>query len=98
MEQIGIDLGAKHSHIVVMTSRAEVILRTRLETPRLPQWLEDRAASRVVMEACTQSPAIARASTAAGPETFVVPATSALSASRSFAAGAWGASGPRGRR
>ena len=73
MEHIGIDLGAKHSHIVVMTPAAEVSLRTRLETSRLPRWLSDRAACRVVMEACTQSPAIARASRAAGHETVVVP-------------------------
>lgn len=75
MEHIGIDLGAKHSHIVVMTSTAEVSLRTRLATSRLPQWLEHRARCRVVMEACTQSPAIAQASTAAGHETIVVPGT-----------------------
>lgn len=73
MEHIGIDLGAKHSHIVVVTSTAEVSLRMKLETSRLPHWFENRAACRVVMEACTQSPAIARASLAAGHHTVVVP-------------------------
>lgn len=73
MEHIGIDLGARHSHIVIMTSSTEVSLRTKVETARLPDWLKNRATSRVVMEACTQSPAIARASLAAGHHTVVVP-------------------------
>ena len=72
MEHIGIDLGAKHSHIVVMTE-AQITLRTRVETRTLPSWLERRQPSRVVMEACTQSPAVARASLAAGHQTIVVP-------------------------
>lgn len=73
MEHIGIDLGAMHSHIVVMTVPAEIALRTRIDTRTLPAWLRCRAPSRVVMEACTQSPAIARASLAAGHDTIVVP-------------------------
>jgi transposase len=73
VEHIGIDLGATHSHVVVMTEGAQVALRTKLETRRLPAWLERRQACRVVMEACTQSPAIARASLAAGHQTIVVP-------------------------
>ncbi|GAC1614823.1 MAG: IS110 family transposase [Gemmatimonadaceae bacterium] len=75
MDHIGIDLGARHSHVVVMTAGAEITLRTRVETPKLPAWLERRELSRVVMEACTQSPAIARASVAVGHQTFVVPGT-----------------------
>jgi transposase len=73
VEHIGIDLGAKHSHIVVMTAAAQVTLRTSVKTRTLPTWLERREPSRVVMEACTQSPAIARASLAAGHQTVVVP-------------------------
>lgn len=73
MEHIGIDLGARHSHIVVMTSAAEVVLKARLQTARLPRWFQSRRTSRVVMEACTQSPTIARASRLAGHQTIVVP-------------------------
>jgi len=73
MEHIGIDLGAKHSHVVVMTEAQQIALRTKVETKKLPSWLERRVPSRVVMEACTQSPAIARASLAAGHQTVVVP-------------------------
>jgi transposase len=56
-----------------MTAAAQVVLRTRVETRRLPTWLARRKPSRVVMEACTQSPAIARAALAAGHQTVVVP-------------------------
>jgi transposase len=56
-----------------MTSAAEVVLRARLQTTRLPRWLQTRPPSRVVMEACTQSPTIARTSRAAGHQTVVVP-------------------------
>jgi transposase len=73
MDHIGIDLGAKHSHVVVMTAAAQVALRTRVETRTLPTWLERREPGRVVMEACTQSPVIARASLSAGHQTVVVP-------------------------
>lgn len=73
MEHIGIDLGATHSHVVVMTPAGEVVRRTRVKTPSLPAWLGRRSASRVVMEACSQSPAIACASNAAGHSTVVVP-------------------------
>ena len=73
MEHIGIDLGAKHSHIVVMTATGEVALRRRVPTRELPRWLEQRESSRVVMEACTQSPAIARVALVSGHQTVVVP-------------------------
>lgn len=73
MEHVGIDLGARHSHIVVVSEAGEVMGRSRVETSSLPRWLKKRSHSRVVMEACTQSPAIARASLAAGHETKVVP-------------------------
>lgn len=73
MEHIGIDLGATKSHIVVMSTAGEVLQRKQVATPALPSWLGKRSASRVVMEACSQSPAIARASEAAGHVTVVVP-------------------------
>lgn len=73
MEHIGIDLGSKHSHIVVMTESGEIHERLQVTTVQLPRWLERRSPSRVVMEACTQSHAIARASIGAGHQTVVVP-------------------------
>lgn len=71
MEHIGIDLGASQSHVVVLYG--EQLVRSRVATPELPGWLCRRPPGRVVMEACTQSQAIARAAIAAGHQTFVVP-------------------------
>jgi transposase len=73
VEHIGIDLGAAHSHIVIVGVDAKHTSRTKVKTPDLPAWLAKREQSRVVMEACTQSPAIARAAQAAGHQTIVVP-------------------------
>jgi transposase len=75
MDHIGIDLGARHSHVVVISPSGQEQGRRRIETASLGAWLKARGPSRVVMEACTQSPAIARASLDAGHETRVVPGT-----------------------
>lgn len=72
MEHVGIDLGSRRSHIVVMSGE-KVAERRTIDTRELPAWLRSRDASRVVMEACTQSPAIARAALAATHEVIVVP-------------------------
>lgn len=74
MEHIGIDLGARHSHLVVLHGDQRKPTHRKVKTSELPQWLSSQPKSHVVMEACTQSPAIARASLAAGHETKVVPA------------------------
>lgn len=75
MEHIGIDLGSRHSHVVVLSASGEVSARRAVKTIELGRWLGRRPAGRVVMEACTQSPAIAKASRDAGHETIVVPGT-----------------------
>lgn len=73
MEHIGIDLGSRHSHIAILDASGQEQLRKKVETRELPGWLAMRGTSRVVMEACTQSPAVARAAVKAGHTTFVVP-------------------------
>lgn len=73
MEHVGIDLGATHSHLVIVSSEGGAPRRLRLATSQLPDWLQSHSPSRVVMEACTQSPAVARASVAAKHETWVIP-------------------------
>ncbi len=76
MKHIGIDLGASHSHVVVISTedgRETGLSRCRVETGKLPAWLSRQPAGRVVMEACTQSPAVARAAVSAGHDTRVVP-------------------------
>jgi transposase len=74
MDHIGIDLGATYSHLVVLSAGGATKLQRRLRTAELPTWLKDQPASYVVMEACTQSPTIARAAQAANHNTKVVPA------------------------
>lgn len=74
MEHIGIDLGARHSHIAVVGSRGDILRQTRVRTTELVGWLKSRERSHVVMESCTQSVRIADASLSCGHETKVVPA------------------------
>lgn len=74
MDHIGIDLGATNSHVVVLSSSGSKKMRRKLKTADLPKWLAQQPPSQVVMEACTQSPAIARAALAAKHTTKVVPA------------------------
>ena len=73
MEHIGIDLGASHSHIAILSAAGERITQTKVPTSTLPAWLAGRGKSSIVLEACTQSPAVARAGLAAGHEVTVVP-------------------------
>jgi transposase len=73
MDHIGIDLGAANSHVVVLAASGKKTKR-KLKTGDLPRWLMQQPPSNVVMEACTQSPAIARAAIAAKHNTKVVPA------------------------
>lgn len=72
MEHVGIDLGKNHSHVALVTAQG-VVKVERMRTPSLPDWLRSRPPSRVVMEASTQSHAIASAALAAGHEAVVVP-------------------------
>lgn len=74
MNHIGIDLGAKKSHIVVLSQTGEVLAKEILAAQELRGWLKGQDHSRVVMEACTQSSAVARLSQEAGHETVVIPA------------------------
>jgi transposase len=73
MEHVGIDLGAAHSHLVVMTDSGELKARLKLRTSEVAEWLKLCSPSRVVMEACTQSPAMARLAMEAKHEACVVP-------------------------
>lgn len=73
MEHIGIDLGARHSHLVVMSPSGQKQSQHVVATVDLPHWLSQQQPSHVVMEACTQSPVIARAAQASEHKTKVVP-------------------------
>lgn len=74
MEHVGIDLGSRRSHVVTLDEKGRVHRET-VPTSELGAWLGRRTASRVVMEACTQSPAVARMSRAVGHDTTIVPGT-----------------------
>jgi transposase len=74
MDHIGIDLGATHSHVVVLSPAGGKKAKRKLKTRDLPRWLQQQPPSHVVMEACTQSPAIARVAIAAKHHTKVLPA------------------------
>lgn len=71
MEHIGIDLGASQSHVVVLSENQ--LSRHRMSTSELGEWLSERRPSRIVMETCTQSVAVARRAKAAGHHVVVVP-------------------------
>lgn len=73
MEHFGLDLSATLTQVVVMSATGTVTKRARVPTTELSDWLAAEPPGRVVMEACTQSPAISRAALAAKHETIVVP-------------------------
>jgi len=73
MEHVGIDLGARHSHICILSQTREVLSKHREPTGKLPDWLKRQPSCQVVMEACTQSPAVHRAVLDAGHVAKVVP-------------------------
>lgn len=75
MEHVGIDLGASHSHVVILSAEGKELRRERVETAELPRWMALRKPSRIFIEACTQSPAIARAGRAAEHEVVIVSGT-----------------------
>jgi transposase len=73
MEHIGIDLGAKKTHIAVKNAQGDKVLQTEVPTGNLGTWLKMRPHGRVVMESCTQSIAVSRLSLEAGHQTVVIP-------------------------
>jgi transposase len=73
VEHIGIDLGAIHSHLAIVSAGGKPLGHKRLKTEELGFWLSRQPASHVVMEACTQSPVVGELAVAAGHHTKVVP-------------------------
>lgn len=72
MKHVGIDLGARKSHIVTLENGGEVRLLSTVPTAELPSLFARMPTSRIVMEACTQSPVLARFAIDAGHEVVVV--------------------------
>lgn len=75
MEHVGIDLGLRKSHVVRLSDSGELLERAELPTQEVESWLRKLPRSRVVMEACTQSPAVARLVRRHGHDAVVIPGT-----------------------
>src|SRR5262245_18808009 len=75
MDHVALDLGAKETQICVRASDGTITEELRLSTDRVESWLATRAASRVIVETCSESSAMARAAKKHGHEVRVVPAT-----------------------
>ena len=73
MQHIGLDLGAVHCHVVILDHAGTTLERTAVHTKDVCSWLKAQPQSRVVMEACTQSPAVAQAAKHAGHQVRVIP-------------------------
>lgn len=75
MEHVAIDLGGRESYIWVCGADSKLLEHRRHQTAQLGEYLKLRGPSRVVMETCAESFAVAIAAKAAGHEVRVVPAT-----------------------
>lgn len=75
MEHLAIDLGGRESQICVRTAEGVIVEERRCKTTELGKYLHGRAKSRVVVETCAESFAVAAAAQLSGHEVRVVPAT-----------------------
>jgi len=75
MEHIAIDLGGLDSQICVRDAEGIIVEQRLMRTKRLPDYLQKREKSRVILETCTEAFTIADAAYTAGHEVRVVPAT-----------------------
>lgn len=74
MEHVGIDLGSRKSQVCTRKVNGRYVERASL-TAELPVLMRQWPQSRVVMESCAESHAIAEAARAAGHEVVVVPSS-----------------------
>ncbi len=82
MEHIAIDLGGRESQVCVRGADGAILQEHRCPTRGLAKYLEGRPASRVIVETCSESFAVADAAARLGHEVRVVPAAGALAGSR----------------
>jgi transposase len=74
VEHLAIDLGGRESQVCIRDESGSILLEHRMRTASLKQFLQTRPPSRVVMETCTESFAVADAALVLGHEVRVVPA------------------------
>ena len=79
MEHVAIDLGSKQSHFCIRAADGTIRKEGRIETAKLKEWLPMLTPSRIIVETCAESFAVADAAVGAGHEVRVVPATLAPS-------------------
>lgn len=75
MEHLAIDLGGRESQVCVRDAAGHIVEERRLQTTRLPAFLARRPSSRVVVETCAESFAMADAALELGHDVRIVPAT-----------------------
>lgn len=75
MDHVAIDLGGRESQICIRNAKGQVVHEGRYKTAELGQVLAGRGPSRVVMETCAESYAVAAAAQRAGHQVRVVPGT-----------------------
>ena len=75
MDHVAIDLGGRESQICVRRADGTVVEQRRVRTGELPAYLQGRAASRVIVETCSEAFWVADAAQGAGHQVRVVPAS-----------------------
>jgi transposase len=75
MDHIAIDLGGRESQVCVRGADGVIREERRLATRAVPDYLQRRAAARVILETCTESWHVADAARAQGHDVRIVPTT-----------------------
>ena len=73
MQHIAIDLGASKSYVCIRDARGKIVSEGQESTPGLKRYLQKQVKSRVVMETCSESWAIADICVSLGHQVRVVP-------------------------
>ena len=87
MEHIGLDLGGRESQVCVRNAAGEIIAEMRVPTRGVGAYLRGRPPSRVVLETCAESFAIADAAAQAGGTKTAGLADALRAAEKALAAG-----------
>lgn len=75
MRHLAIDLGGRESQVCIRDSRGKILEESRVFTLDLAQLLAQQPASRVIMETCSESFAVAAWARAQGHEVRIIPAS-----------------------
>ena len=75
MEHIAIDVGGRKSYVCIRSEKGAVIDRKSVDTNTLGAFLKRRPPSRVILETCAESFAIADEGIAAGHDVRVIPSS-----------------------